>query len=49
MPEAERDALEAWLLAAPARCAEFFEIVVEDGRVRSLSGRYSLIVARKKA
>jgi ubiquinone/menaquinone biosynthesis C-methylase UbiE len=49
MPEAERDALEAWLLAAPARCAEFFEIVVEDGRVASLSGRYGLIVARKKA
>jgi hypothetical protein len=24
MPAAERDALEAWLIAAPPRCAEFF-------------------------
>ena len=47
MPAAERDALEAWLIAAPPRCAEFFQITVEDGRVQSLSGRYSIIVARK--
>jgi SAM-dependent methyltransferase len=47
MPEAERAALEAWLLAAPPRCAEYFEIVVEDGRVRSLAGKYAIIVARK--
>jgi ubiquinone/menaquinone biosynthesis C-methylase UbiE len=47
MPAAERDALEDWLLAAPPRCAEFFQIVVEDGRVQSLTGRYGIIVARK--
>ena len=44
---AERDALEAWLIAAPPRCAEFFQIVVADGRVQSLTGRYGIIVARK--
>jgi hypothetical protein len=47
MPAAERDALEAWLIAAPPRCAEFFQIIVEDGHVQSLSGRYGMIVARK--
>jgi ubiquinone/menaquinone biosynthesis C-methylase UbiE len=47
MPEAERDALEAWLLAAPPRCAEFFQLVVTDGHVRSLTGRYGIILARK--
>ena len=46
MPEAERDALEAWLLTAPPRCAAFFNIVVEDGRVRSLGRTYSIIVAQ---
>jgi ubiquinone/menaquinone biosynthesis C-methylase UbiE len=45
MPEAERAALEAWLLAAPPRCAEAFQIVVADGRVQSLSGTYGIIVA----
>jgi ubiquinone/menaquinone biosynthesis C-methylase UbiE len=49
MPAAERDALEAWLIAAPPRCAEFFQIVVEHGRVQSLTARYSIIVARKGA
>jgi ubiquinone/menaquinone biosynthesis C-methylase UbiE len=47
MPAAERDALEAWLIAAPPRCAEFFQIIVEDGRVQSLTGRYGIIVAQK--
>jgi len=47
MPAAERDALEAWLIAAPPRCAEFFQITVEDGHVQSLTGRYGMIVARK--
>jgi hypothetical protein len=49
MPAAERDALEAWLLAAPPRCAEFFQIVAEDGHIQSLFTRYSIIVARKGA
>jgi ubiquinone/menaquinone biosynthesis C-methylase UbiE len=49
MPTAERDALEAWLIAAPRRCAEFFQIAIEDGHVQSLTGWYSIIVARKQA
>jgi ubiquinone/menaquinone biosynthesis C-methylase UbiE len=49
MPTAERDALEAWLIAAPPHCAEFFQIVVADGHVQSLSGRFGMIVARKGA
>jgi len=49
MPESERDALAAWLLAAPPRCAEFFQIVAEDGHIQSLFTRYSIIVARKDA
>jgi SAM-dependent methyltransferase len=47
MPEDERAALERFLLAAPPRCAEFFQITVEDGHVKSLSGTYGIIVARK--
>ncbi len=47
MPAAERAALEAWLIAAPPRCAEFFQIVVEGGHVRSLSGTFAIIVARR--
>lgn len=47
LPAVERDALEEWLIAAPPRCAEFFQIVVMDGRVQSLTGRYGMIVARK--
>jgi ubiquinone/menaquinone biosynthesis C-methylase UbiE len=49
MPDAERDALEAWLLAAPPRCAEFFEIVAEDGRMHSLAGYAAIIAARRGA
>ncbi|MEO7908558.1 MAG: methyltransferase domain-containing protein [Roseiflexaceae bacterium] len=49
MPATERDALEAWLIAARPRCAEFFQIVIADGRVQSLTGRYGMIVARKGA
>jgi ubiquinone/menaquinone biosynthesis C-methylase UbiE len=47
MPELERAALEAWLLQAPPRCAEFFQIVAEDGRVRSLSALFGIVVARR--
>ena len=47
MPADERAALEAWLLTAPAKCKEFFRIVVDDGAVKSLSGTYGIIVARK--
>jgi ubiquinone/menaquinone biosynthesis C-methylase UbiE len=46
-PAAEQAALEAWLLAAPQHCAEAFEITVEDGRVRSIAGKFAIITARK--
>jgi len=45
MPESERDALEAWLLAASQKFKNFFEIVVENGRVVSLTGVYTILVA----
>ena len=47
MPEAERAALEAWLHQAPPRCVECFEIVAENGRVRSIAGKFAIIAARK--
>src|SRR5262245_14047887 len=47
MPEAERAALEAWLIAAPERCREAFDVVVEDGHVQALSLTFGIIVARK--
>jgi SAM-dependent methyltransferase len=48
LPAAEQAALEAWLLAAPPRCAAAFEIAVEDGRVRSIAGKFAIIAARKE-
>jgi ubiquinone/menaquinone biosynthesis C-methylase UbiE len=47
MPEPERDALERWLVAAPQRCKEFFNLKVEDGHVRSICGCFGIIAARK--
>lgn len=47
MPVTEREALERWLLAAPARLREQFALTVEDGRVVSLRGHFGLIMARK--
>lgn len=47
MPPAERDALEAWLIVAPPRCAEFFAITVTAGHVVGLSGAFGIIVARR--
>jgi ubiquinone/menaquinone biosynthesis C-methylase UbiE len=47
MPAAERDALERWLIAAPARCAQFFRIETADGRVRSLRACFAIIAANK--
>jgi ubiquinone/menaquinone biosynthesis C-methylase UbiE len=45
MPPEERDALERWLLKAPASCAEFFRVVVEHGRVTSLEATFGLVAA----
>ena len=47
MPDAERDALERWLLAAPPRCAEFFRVESSEGRIRSLRACFSIIAARR--
>jgi ubiquinone/menaquinone biosynthesis C-methylase UbiE len=47
LPPTERDALEAWLIAAPPHCAAFFAIDVTAGRVVSLSGAFGIIVARR--
>jgi SAM-dependent methyltransferase len=45
MPPEERDALERWLLQAPAVCAEFFRIEVEVGRIASLEATFGLVAA----
>ncbi len=47
MPVDQRDALESWLLAAPPRCAEFYRIEADGGRVRSLRACFAIIAARK--
>jgi SAM-dependent methyltransferase len=47
MPAAERDALERWLLQAPPRCREFFNIVAQDGRIVSLQGTFGIVVAAR--
>jgi ubiquinone/menaquinone biosynthesis C-methylase UbiE len=47
MPPAERVALDAWLMAAPPRCAAFFAINVTDGHVVALSGAFGIIVAQR--
>lgn len=47
MHPSERIALEQWLLAAPARFREFFEIVEHENRVVSLRGSFGIIVAGK--
>jgi ubiquinone/menaquinone biosynthesis C-methylase UbiE len=45
MPAEERDALELWLLKAPARCAEFFRVTTESGRIVSLEATFGVIAA----
>jgi ubiquinone/menaquinone biosynthesis C-methylase UbiE len=47
MPLEERDSLELWLLAASPRCAEFFALRVESGRVVSLQATFGMVAARK--
>jgi ubiquinone/menaquinone biosynthesis C-methylase UbiE len=46
MPPEERDALERWLRAAPAHCAEFFRVTVEAGRLVSLEATFGVIAAQ---
>jgi len=47
MPEAEKIALEHWLLEAAPRFRERFEIVEQAGHVVSLHGTFGIVVARK--
>jgi SAM-dependent methyltransferase len=49
MPTDERDALGRWLLAAPARCREFFRVTAEDGQVAWLEATFGCIAAVKPA
>jgi hypothetical protein len=45
MPAAERDALEAWLLAAPERCRDFFAIQSSGERIISLQSTFGILLA----
>jgi ubiquinone/menaquinone biosynthesis C-methylase UbiE len=47
LPADQRDALEAWLLAAEPRFKERFAITEHDGRLVSLKGNFGIITARK--
>jgi ubiquinone/menaquinone biosynthesis C-methylase UbiE len=47
MGEADRRELERWLLGAPPRCAEFYAIRAEGGRIVSLEATFGAIAARK--
>jgi hypothetical protein len=47
MPDGERDALGRWLLAAPARCREFFAVTAEGGRVAWLEATFGFIAASR--
>lgn len=47
MPTSERIALEHWLLSAPVRFREFFQIVEQHDRLISLQSTFGIIVARK--
>lgn len=49
MPEAERDALEHWLLQAPARFRERFSIIEQNGRIQSLQGTFGILRYQKPA
>jgi 2-polyprenyl-3-methyl-5-hydroxy-6-metoxy-1,4-benzoquinol methylase len=49
MPEGERNALERWLLAAPAQLRKRFEVVESEGTVISLRSTFGIIVARNGA
>lgn len=47
MRDDDRDALGAWLLAAPAHLRARFALIEHEGRVESLCGTFGIIVARK--
>lgn len=47
MPAGERDALERWLLAAPAHCREFFSVTQTDGGLAWLEATFGAIAGRR--
>ena len=50
LPDAERDALEGWILAAPARVRDYFRIETgADGRLAAIQATWSIIAATKPA
>jgi SAM-dependent methyltransferase len=49
MTDESRDALEGWLLAAPAHLRERFAVVERAGHVESLRGTFGIIVAQRPA
>jgi SAM-dependent methyltransferase len=48
MRDADREGLEAWLLASPPHLRERFAVVERAGHVESLRGTFGIIVARRK-
>jgi len=47
MPADERDALGRWMVAAPARCREFFAVTEEAGHVAWLEATFGFIAASR--
>ena len=46
----EKDRLEAWMLAAPARCREYFAVTTDgEGHLESVEGTFGIVAARKRA
>jgi ubiquinone/menaquinone biosynthesis C-methylase UbiE len=47
LPDAERDALQAFILAAPKSLRDYFQVTIVDGHVESLCATFAIIVARR--
>ncbi len=47
MPETEREALQLWLLGAPATARQYFALETRDGRVVRLKATFGAFAARK--
>jgi SAM-dependent methyltransferase len=47
MADVDRAALERWLLAAPPRCKDYFQITAAKGSVSRISGTFAIIVGKK--
>jgi ubiquinone/menaquinone biosynthesis C-methylase UbiE len=47
MPPTDRDELERWLIAAPKRCRDHFQVVSADDRVQSVCGVFAILAGRK--